>query len=545
MRPRHLRERVALPDFAGRAVTLSAGPDAWERVTAAPAGHGHDLLLLGLGPVADRDAGQPDETGQAAGRLPCAAPGQLPFVRAAQAAGGRIFWLDEPQTLAALRPGGADIPAGWRRVRMEDAAAIAASAETWFYRPGLRLAPGFWGPLLGRIDALRAVPPRRDDSRHAGQGGQSRMVWLPGDERQLLHRELVQTLMATGIARVAQGVPRQAADLTALWGGERPLFALSVNLRGLDAEGRIFHCCRALGVPVALWLVDNPWQLLSAARLPWWRETALFVTDASFIPSLRAAGAACVQHLPLAVAPHMWRPLPDAAEAASLARLPPRFVGRSSFPGRERFFAAARVPGALAAEARCRLEASWLPEDAPHFHWWTQRLRPRLWPGCEARSAGLGAERCGRANRARWLAAALPAGLAVTGDAAWRELVPGCAPEAPVDYYGHLPDLYRGAAAILNVTSLLLPHSLNQRHFDVWAAGGLVLTDATPGLELFPARLTRAIRLSGPADLAPRLAALAADPDGAVALRRAWRRHLREAHTYAHRLARIREILGV
>ncbi|MBD5557796.1 MAG: glycosyltransferase [Desulfovibrio sp.] len=504
--------RKQLSDFAGRPLTLADAASAWELLH--PGGEGRDVLLLGLGP------GDPQK---------------LPFVRAALERGGTIFWVEEPRTLRLLHPAGMEAP-GWRELTPPEAASLSG-ANTYLYRPGLRVAPDFWGPLAGRIEARNLAS--------APVPGRPPLVWLPGDESRLLHRELRQALTEAGFSPVCGAAPRDAAGLSAAWGGRVPAFALSVNMRGLDADGRVFHACRALGVPVALWFVDNPWHVLSAARLPWWQEAQLFVTDASFIDGLRAAGAEHIHPLPLAVAPHMWRPLPDAAEAGRLAQLAPRFVGRAAFPDRERFFAAARVPGDLLARALALTDENAEPAREAHFHWWVERLRVRPWPGHEVRGAGLGAERCAQANRARWIAGGLPLGLRVTGDNLWRELVPGCEPESPVDYYGSLPELYREASAVLNVTSLLIPQSLSQRHFDVWAAGGLLLSDATRGLDIFPAELTRPITLTSREGFGPRLAELTANPQGARDLREAWREHLRAAHTYGHRLAFIREKIGV
>lgn len=505
--------RTRLADFAGRALTLPDAPSAWERLT--PGGEHRDVLLLGLGP------GRPQE---------------LPFVRAATARGGTIFWVEEPETLHRLRPEGFATP-GWRALAPDEAVRLPG-VDIYLYRPSLRLAPTFWGPLTGRLEAqtVASQPPIPDDNA---------VVWLPGDETQLLHRELRTGLEEAGFAVVSGITPVDGCSLRHLWGHRVPAFVLSVNLRGLAPDGRNFYFCQALGIPVALWFVDNPWHVLSSTRLPWWREADLFVTDASFLDGLRTAGARRVHHLPLAVAPHMWRALPGETEARRLARLAPRFVGRATFPQRGRFFAAARVPDDAMAAATALLDLNGRPDRLPHFHWWRERLAVQPWPGHAVRRAGLGAELCAQANRARWLTAALPLGLRVTGDALWRKLVPGCEPEAPMDYYGSLPTLYREAAAVLNVTSLLLPHSLSQRHFDVWAAGGVLLSDATPGLEIFPQSLTEPITLHAPAELEPRLARLAADPAGARELRHAWREHLRDAHTYGHRIATIREKIGV
>ena len=550
--------RVCLPDHTGVDVHLPHSPQAWEC-----RGQGAAVLLLGLGP------GRPQD---------------LPFVRDAAA----VFWLEAavtqknlearaPEAAAARRP----LPAHWREVSPRAAAALAPRCRCCFYLPGLRLAPDFWGPLLGRLDAAllsadvgdvaatpawtRQTDAVRPDSLSAADLADSTgpgPILLPGGADQLLHAELCQACAACGYSPVLTNLPRpeqgrdlqpgrhaRAEDALAAWRdllpARRPAMLLSVNLRGLDPQGRVFHLCRALGIPVAIWLVDNPWHVLSALRLPWWREAHLFVTDSGFISGLRALGAWDVTYLPLAAAPHMWR-----GEDADLPEgtAPPLFVGRSAFPEKERFFAAVRLPQAVGEVAAALLQQSQGPADGPNFFWWQQSLGLRSpWPGNEVRRAGLGAERCSQANRARWLKAAGACSdgeLRVVGDGGWRALLPGAALLPPVDYYTRLPQLYATAAAVLNVTSLLLPHSLSQRHFDVWAAGGLLLSDATPGLDLFPRELTEPVTLRGPEDFARRLAELRSRPQEAHDLRLAWRRHLRARHSYVQRLRRIADVLG-
>lgn len=129
---------------------------------------------------------------------------------------------------------------------------------------------------------------------------------------------------------------------------QRPSLFLSVNLRGLDPEGRVFHLLRAMGIPVCIWFVDNPWQILSSLRLPWWKDALLLTTDATFLPELRACGAANAEFMPLAASSFFLDPEP--------AILPPDirvlFVGRSSFPGKDAFFAAAPRHAEREAEAR-------------------------------------------------------------------------------------------------------------------------------------------------------------------------------------------------
>lgn len=573
-------QRARLSDFSGRAVSLPDGPEAW-----TCRGEGDAVLLLGLGPrmeAAGVDLGS-----------------HLPMLAGASA----VFWLESPRMTSALQawrndaglPPCEPLPASWREVSVEQALAMAAQCRCCFYTPGLRMDPDFWGPLLGGVDAALACPqqclhaagqqaspeilpasergrvpsaaaeegPRKGGLPFANKG----YVLLPGNDGQLLHQELRAALFACGFGRIVETLPQPGAGcdeassgksspvggdtFATRWGTllqeSKPAFLLSVNLRGLDADGRIFQLCRALGIPVVLWFVDNPWHVLSGVRLPWWRDAHIFATDAGFVDSLRAEGARHACHLPLAAAPHMWRDL-DSASATKKPpqKEPPLFVGRSAFPEKERFFAAASVPQALEAEAARLLEASTGPEDAPHFFWWRSKLGGALWPGYDVRRPGLGAERCAQANRRRWLVAAgagKDGGPRIIGDDGWKALLPGAEILPPVDYYTALPEVYARAEAVLNVTSLLLPYSLSQRHFDVWASGGLLLSDATPGLDIFPAELTDPIRLRGPEDFMPRCAWFRAHPQEALDLRRAWREHLRARHGYEQRIQSIIEAL--
>ena len=525
-------KRVSLPYLCGRSTSLPDGQEAW-----SCRGRGDAVLLLGLGP---------------------GLPWQLPFLAGVD----EVCWLESPQIasavqagreLAGLAPRG-PLPDGWRRVTADEAVAMAAACRCYVYTPGLRLDPQFWGPVLGKIDAAQsAAKPQPGRAAVA-----CRPVLLPGHDGQLLHQELRHALALCGFGPVIENLPQPLAasaphhaasgdTFAASWHdlllGGQPELLLSVNLRGLDAEGRIFQLCRALGIPVALWFVDNPWHVLSGVRLPWWQNAHIYVTDASFVEGLKAQGAERVYHLPLAVAPHMWRDMARLPQGLK----PPLFVGRSAFPEKERFFAAASVPQALEAEVASLLARSRGPQDAPHFFWWHDRLGGSLWPGYEVRRAGLGAERCAQANRKRWLLAAgagKAGGVRVVGDEGWKTLLPGAEIFAPVDYYAALPEWYAKAQAVLNVTSLLLPHSLSQRHFDVWASGGLLLGDASRGLDIFPEALVKPMRLRGPEDFLVRCAWFQAHPADALELRHAWRGHLRAAHGYEHRIARIMETLG-
>jgi hypothetical protein len=134
-------------------------------------------------------------------------------------------------------------------------------------------------------------------------------------------------------------------------------------------------------------------------------------------------------------------------------------------------------------------------------------------------------------------------GLDLFGDAGWRAILPpGARLRPPVDYYARLPGIYAAASFNLCLTGLQLPHGLNQRHFDVWAAGGLLLSDATPGLELFPEELARAVTFRTARDMAMLAARLesGAERDTLIA---DWQRCILQKHCYVHRVQTILEKL--
>jgi hypothetical protein len=500
-------KRLRIVASHGAAITLNSGPQAFERLCEG----GEAALLMGLGPDL---------------------AGPISLVKTHSC----VYWCEHPdflEQLDALTPGWrAGLPEHWRRVLPEDIPTLPLQCDIFFHRQNTRLFPEFWGPLRARAFIRRLG---------LGHQARSRSVLLPGDDQSLLIRELAVAFAAEGFSTHCVHPVRMAADLPALLARERPALCLSVNLRGLDPRGDHFHLLRACETPVAVWMADNPWHLLSSLREAWWTQAHIYATDAAFLPALRAAGAEKVFHLPLACSPEWAR---DSQGDYALQLQPLVFVGRSSFPDRRRFFAACRLPPETLREALDLLQNS---GPVPDYHWWTRRLGIEApWPGHAARRPGLGAEECSLARRAQWLKAALPLGLTVFGDAAWRQILPELADlRPPVDYYATLPRLYTRARYSLNVTSLLLPSGLSQRHFDVWIAGGFLLTDATPGLEIFPAELRREIALPHPSLLHEFVARFENDAALRAHLQDAWKKCLLGGHTYRHRVRFLCETMGI
>jgi hypothetical protein len=505
-------KRSRILDGLGLPKTLPASPQDFLPLFGA----GPDILLLGLGPEPERLA---------------------ELVPGLSGAAGRVCFLEAPALAGQL---GADwrgrIPSDFEELAADELPAIAQGARVVLYRPGPRVFPDFWGPLLARLQVTLLPQPPAPDPR---------LVWLPGGEGDLLRLELREAFESLGFH--VRLLPDESALRGLLAGGECPVLYFSVNFRGLDPLGEAAHLLEAAGAKLAVWCVDNPLHLLSGLKARFWTRLPLFVTDDWFLPALNTLGAANVRHLPLAAraADLAGEPRrPDSAFADLADRLV--FVGRSAFPGKTDFFAGCTTPAAAWTEAERLLRAG----GRPDFGWWLARLGiERLWPGTDVRRAGFCAEETGKAWRTACLRGAqeeLAGALTVFGDADWQELLPeGTDLRGPVDYYAALPKIAASAAACLNCTSPLLPHGLTQRHFDTWAWGGLLLTDATPGLSFFPSELTRAVTFRTPQDIAPRMRALRAAGSEAEALKQAWRSELAARHTYAHRVQSVLEALGL
>ncbi len=477
--------------------------------------------------------------GKPAGRVLLLGPGPDPAVPAALlegrgALGSGVSYV-ECDKFSSRMPEAwrAAIPAAWKRLSPEDVLQGKATFDSaLFFAPNLKLFPSFWGPLLAAAQ-LALLGPR------PATGPESAVI-LPGTERGLLVRELTEAFAACGKTVILIDPKNALERLPEILRQGRPEIFFSVNFAGLDAYGRAFHLLQAAGVNVAVWCVDNPFHLLSGLKAPFWRETNLFVTDDWFLGPLRREGATRVFHLPLAACETFFEPQQSREADGADGRVV--FVGRSRFPGKDGFFAGCKTPPGLWEKARSMLGGG----GRPDFGWWAEALGIHdFWPGKAVRNAGFGAEESGRALRASCLRAAGELGLTVYGDAGWKDALPDGADLRPeVDYYGPLASIYAAAGWCLNATSLLLPHGLTQRHFDVFAAGGFLLSDATPGLGLFPKELTRPISFSAPSELPGLVARLESEHGLRVELIRAWRTLLHARHRYEHRVTSVLEHLA-
>lgn len=446
-----------------------------------------------------------------------------------------IYFLESPAMVDQIAGWENRIPANFQRISPEEfTTASAANTHVVRYLPSQRAFPSYFGPLTARLTLGGARLHKT-----------KRTVWLPFSREDLLGKELA-------IAFERQGFQVYSLDHEVL--GRHPGNAIpemlghygvpdlffSVNFKGIDHYGLGCHILREAGVKVGVWMVDNPFNLLTSVKSGYWKDIHLFTTDHTFIGPLIDTGARWVKHLPLAACPELFEnggSLPDPADDLVDSLV---FVGRSEFPKKQRFFAGLRPDDAHLAEATAMLDRG----ERPHYHWWRDRVPRPLWPGNDVRQIGIGAEVAGYLWRTKCLTAVENA--IIYGDEGWQS-VDGITADVrpPVDYYATLPAIYRTAGATLNVTGMQLPAGLTQRHFDVWCAGGFLITDNNPGLRIFPDHLTRPVTFDTAEDIQPLFRDFLGDTQQRTALRNRWRELILAEHTYHNRVRTVLESLNI
>ncbi|WP_432735410.1 glycosyltransferase family protein [Maridesulfovibrio sp. FT414] len=489
-------QRIRVKNESGRIQSLPEGREYFQDL-----GGSGPLLLLGLGP-------DPSETARLFNN---------PDI---------MYYVECPDFEKQI-PATGNLPPQFRKLA-PDQLDQSGDRHIFFYTPGKKLYPSFWGPIVSCLTL------KKSGLLH---GMRSKTCWLPGDGNSLLLPELSRALSDAGFTYRVIDPDAMRKNLLSLLDRELPEMVISVNFNGLDATGETFFMLREAGIKIAVWMVDNPFHLISGINSEYWKQVPLMVTDHWFIPRLEELGAEKVSHLPLATDPAIFHPGVDKFPGIEDRVV---FVGRSSFPGKDTFFSGCTFNRQDYDDANAAMNSGL----KPHFGWWTEHdgLK-KFWPGKEVRMTGFRAEQSGLLWRSTALA---EAGNRITifGDDGWKDFFTDVDLRGPVDYFTVLPSVYAGAELNLNLTSPLLPCGLTQRNFDVWATGGMLITDRTGGMCIFPDDLVNECSFSTPKEIPGLCDRFRTLPRLAKTLSKVWHQLISEQHTYKHRLNNILEFIN-
>ena len=299
----------------------------------------------------------------------------------------------------------------------------------------------------------------------------------------------------------------------------RPDFVLSVNHLGFDADGAMGALLETLEIPVAVWYADAPAFVLRGRPVPAAAVTTVFSWERETLRNLRDE-VSC-EHLPLATDPERF-----CGPAVTDPRPELAFVGDSSLAAIEKW--------------RARLDAA----DAPtvrRLRAWVG-TRPRdLYSDPEIRKSRRAADQLAAAtwqatasHRKEALSTFARSPLHIYGDAGWKGRVSGAQLREGPSYGAQLGAIYRAHGAHLNLTSLQMPTAVNQRVFDVPAAGGFVLSDGQEDLHALFAE-DEMVTFECPEEVLDRARYYVRHPHRRAELSARARARVLSDHTYAHR----------
>lgn len=329
----------------------------------------------------------------------------------------------------------------------------------------------------------------------------------------------------------------------------KPDCVLTLNHLGIDREGVLINLLERLQLPLASWFVDNPQLIIHLYKglvSPW---TALFTWDADNLPELRAQGYEHVHYLPLGTNPARFRPglekLPSGLFPAGVS-----FVGNSMVYKVEQKLRKNSFPDVLLAGYR---------ETAAAFTASSQRsIRRFLLNDTRLASAyealptdemrleyeAMLTWEATRQYRAACVAAMLPFNPVIVGDTGWKTIFQArkqaswhLHPE--VSYYDELPRVYPFSVVNFNCTSQQMKGAVNQRIFDVPAAGSFVLTDWREQMDALLEPGREVIAYHSPEEAADLAAYYLSHPAERERIVQAGRRRVLAEHTWEKRLASI------
>ena len=428
--------------------------------------------------------------------------------------------------------------------------------EFFLYKQNLALFPAFWSNILIHLEEL--FTKQYDDDDNDDDDGdndenapeQTPSIFVAGSSQDLIHQELCDAVTCLGYTCLTASTALQDFDkedknevlssITSMIRTKRPSLFLSINGRNLDDSGRIFYLLKQLKIPIAIWIADNPWNILSGFKQDWWKECLIYVTDESFVSMIKSHGAKAVHHLPLAGSTYSMQHENDAPDTNFL------YVGHSSFKNKDKFFSAVDKSDSTLSvcknlvDKHFELIADKRESSLIDFHKIYGLLYPTrnqlLWPGNDFRTVNHLTTETDNYQKAHWLDA-LAQHITIIGDNAWQGLLgKQLTLLPPVDYYSQLPAYYANAKFTLNITSLLMPSALTQRHFDVWLAGGFLLSSPTDGMDIFDSDMTNLITVQNP-ELALELSdQYIAKPNSYREVKLSMRNLILANHFYSHRL---------
>ena len=268
----------------------------------------------------------------------------------------------------------------------------------------------------------------------------------------------------------------------------RPDFLFTVNHLGFDAEGYLLKELENLGIESAVYYVDSPLFILDEPEKMASDASAIFCWDSYYLEKFREYGFKNVAYLPLATDETIFRPY-NHAEIPGEFKNDLVYVADSletALAEHESYLTEPMMNTAIGQKIAGDFNRNGkavpeiLESAAGEFRFDSVTQRRHF--------LALWMLKFYQPVRLEMLRKLSESSLTVYGDKGWKNHLAGSSVNlrGPVRYYDQLPLIYSGMKAGFNSTSLQMPCGVNQRVFDIPAAGGFVLTDYREALtEIF------------------------------------------------------------
>lgn len=362
--------------------------------------------------------------------------------------------------------------------------------------PSVRCFPGFYTSLAERLENTQKM--KMGDRLKYGKFKSEKLKILLINSQYLMMGELVHAIQSLGHSLKTIVMEREAevaqnefiADLLKILMEFKPDFILTVNHLGFDREGIVTDFLTTLKVPFASWYVDSPMLIIKHYERNLSPYCAIFLWDQDYVADMQALGFDKVHYLPLGTNPQVFKRLllgdnPLASQQNEIS-----FVGNSMVKRIQKKME--RLD--LTAESKARIESIGRTYAESNYRNVSDVLNQDPYREDPLVKGMVNGRRVDFETLIMYKATLLHR-LAhvqklqsfrpvIRGDDGWYSLLNDSFQIGPeLLYYYDLNFFYNVSKINFNITSTQMRNAVNQRVFDVPAAGKFLLTDYKSQLE--------------------------------------------------------------
>ncbi len=329
-----------------------------------------------------------------------------------------------------------------------------------------------------------------------------------------------------------------------------PDMVLTVNHLGVDREGVLLQILEQMDIPLASWFVDNPFLILPVYPLKYTDKTVIFSWDADNLEPLRELGYKHVAYLPLAADTHRFKASEKGYKKQWESDV--SFVGNSMLTKVQKRLRAAKPNSSLASKYK-EIAAAFGPSEAKS----AARFLAQNFPQCLNDFKALKTPTRMLAfetlltwqstldYRLKCVKQIMEFSPLIVGDKGWGKLLAEFSGQwryhQEVNYYEDLPNLYPLSKVNFNATSLQMKGAVNQRVFDVPAAGAFLITDHRRQMEELFEPGKEIVAYRDPEEIPELVAKYLKDANARKKITQAAQKRIQAQHTYDRRIQTLLE----